>query len=455
MSPSNDAPRLFGTDGVRAPFGEPPLVRETVTTLGFHLGRSLVGPDPLVLVGGDTRESTPTLARWIGAGLEAAGVRSLWLGTVPTPAVAYLVADLGADAGVVVSASHNLPPDNGIKLFDRHGHKWSSGAERSLEEAIEAEPVDAEDLAPAPLELEGARIQRYLRHLIDSIPGDTPLKGTSVILDCANGATSPWAEGLFRQTGAELRVLAASPDGTNINRHCGSTHPERLQREVREHDADFGFAFDGDGDRCLLVDERGDLRDGDFLLYRWALALQQQDLLEPPELVATSMSNLGLERALRPHGIEVIRCGVGDRTVVSTMRKRGAVLGGEQSGHIVSTRYATTGDGLLTALQMAAILAADGRSASEQLRELRRFPQLLENVPVERKIPFEAQDEVLSTVERIEAEMGDEGRLVLRYSGTEPLARIMVEGPEPDRIRSWADALADAIRRGQSEISSV
>ena len=454
MSPSPDEPRLFGTDGIRAPFGEHPLDRETVTGLGFHLAKSLPGPDPLVLLGGDTRESTPTLARWLATGIENGGARPLWLGTVPTPAVAYLVPELGAAAGVVVSASHNLPPDNGIKLFDLRGHKWSPGAERALEEAIETGILDAGDPPPTPLELEGAPIQPYLHHLIASLPQEVSLADTALLLDCANGATSPWAEGLFRMLGAEPEILHATPDGVNINRDCGSTHPEELQRELRNRGADLAFAFDGDGDRCLLVDETGELRDGDAMLYRWALDLREKGLLEPPEIVATSMSNLGLERALRPHGIEVIRCDVGDRAVVSTLRERGAVLGGEQSGHLVCTGLSTTGDGLLTAVQLAAILAADGRPVSEQLREFQRLPQLLENIPVERKIPFETQDEVLSAVERIEDEMGDEGRLVLRYSGTEPLARIMVEGSEPERLRSWASELADAIRRGQSEVAA-
>ena len=440
------SPRYFGTDGIRAPFGEFPLDRPTVTVLGRQLGRRLGGPEATVVLGGDTRESTTTLATWLVDGLEAAGARWIWLGVVPTPAVAFLTVSLGADAGIAVSASHNLPPDNGIKLFDREGHKWAPAEEASLEGAMEGEA----EAPPSGARLEPDRdlVARYLEHLTESLR-EADLSGTTLALDCAHGATAPFAADLFRALEATVLARGVEPDGTNINRECGSTHTEGLETLVRERSARFGFAFDGDGDRCLLVDETGTTRDGDAMLYLWALDLAERGLLDPREIVATSMSNLGLERALAPHGIGVVRCGVGDREVVATMSERGIALGGEQSGHLVCSHFSTTGDGMLTAVQLAEILAAKNGSVSDSLAGFRRFPQILHNVPVREKIPFEEQPGVQEAIREVEAGLGSDGRLVLRYSGTERLARIMIEGPDEEDLNAWAARIAEAIRQGQ------
>jgi len=465
MSP---LPRLFGTDGVRAPFGEPPLDRATVTSLAAALGRSLAEAaagaaaenSPEVVVGGDTRASTPEICRWVATGLTVGGARWRYVGVVPTPAVAWIVRDLGAAAGVAVSASHNPLPDNGVKLIDAAGAKWEPAAEAALERRMEADGdrgADATDPDDVVLATDAAEVERYLDHLAaglaghggpggrGAVGGDRPLAGLKVALDAAHGAASPYAARLFRRLGAEVVALCDAPDGRNINHGCGSTHPERLAAAVPAEGCDLGFAFDGDADRCLLVDALGQVRDGDAILYLWARALAEAGELEPPAVVATSMSNLGLERSLAEHGIRVVRCGVGDREVVEALRREGLVLGGEQSGHIVNRKLSTTGDGMLTAVHLAARVAAAGRPVGELLAGFRRFPQVLRNVRVRSKPTLESLPAVAAASRRVEDELGDAGRLVLRYSGTEPLARVMIEGPEQEAIERLAGELAAAI----------
>jgi phosphoglucosamine mutase len=440
------SPQLFGTDGMRAPFGEHPLDRPTVTALGFHLGQTLGerAPDPLVILGGDTRDSTPILGRWMAEGLIAAGARCRDLGVVPTPAVAWRVRDARAAAGVAISASHNPWPDNGIKLFDAHGRKWAPEREAALEGLL-ASPAPAGSGSGSRVVRDTDGVEAYLDQLAGSLGGDRPLAGLAVVLDSAHGATSAFASRIFTGCGADVVRLFDQPDGRNINDGCGSTHPEALAATVAELGADLGVAFDCDGDRALLVDERGEVRDGDAMLYLWALALAERNELEPRRIVATSMSNIGLERSLAPWGIGVERCDVGDRTVVVCMEGNGILLGGEQSGHLVSSRLASTGDGLLTALHLAAIRARARRPLSEMLAGFVRFPQILRNVPVPRKVPFEQLPRVQESRERIAELLGEEGRLVLRYSGTEPLARVMIEGPDADALERWAGELEAAL----------
>lgn len=445
----------FGTDGIRAPFGEAPLDESTVTALGFHLGDKLIGearsdPPPRVVLGGDTRASTPTLVSWLAAGLTAAGVRAEDLGVVPTPAVAFLARDTGAAAGVAVSASHNPHPDNGIKLLTGDGFKWPREAEQDLERRLDG--GGRLPTAGGPPRDGRALAHRYLAALAASLPadrfGDRPLTGLSVVLDLAHGAASGWGERLFRGLGAEVTVIHAAPDGTNINRGCGATDPQEMAARVRDGGAHLGIAFDGDADRAILVDERGEIRDGDTVLYLWARDLHAAGALRPPAVVATSMSNLGLERALEREGIDLVRCDVGDRWVVETLQRRGLKLGGEQSGHIVHLDLSTTGDGLLTALQVAARVA-EGRekSLARLLADFRRYPQVLVNVRVGDKPPLEELPAVTAAVRRIEERLGAEGRLVLRYSGTEPLARVMLEGRNQEEIEELAQEVAQAIRR--------
>lgn len=477
MSPTETL-KLFGTDGIRAPFGQPPLDRSTVEGLGKVLAETLVERHarpgevaersgaalpiaPEVVIGGDTRESTPTLARWMAEGLLAGGAAPRFVGMVPTPAVAYLVTSLGAQAGVVISASHNPYPDNGVKLFDESGFKWSPEAERRLEQRLRSlrpteKPGESEDAQP--LKPEGGLVERYLDRLASSLiadpaiadPATGPLAGLSIVCDAGNGAASPYAGPLFERLGARVEVLHAEPDGRNVNLGCGSTDTRDLRRHVVEGRYDLGIAFDGDADRAILVDERGVERDGDSLLYLWACELQAHDLLSPAAIVATSMSNLGLERALDARGIGVTRCDVGDRAVVETLRRDGLLLGGEQSGHIVHLDLSSTGDGLLTAVQIAGIVARhrarSGCTLSELLREFVRYPQVLTGIRVASKPPLDSLPRITEAAGKVERQLAGDGRLVLRYSGTEPLARIMIEGPDQQIIESLAEELGSVIR---------
>jgi phosphoglucosamine mutase len=445
-SPAATGPHLFGTDGIRAPFGEHPLDEPTVTTVGHQLGRTLVEAgdgQPRVVLGGDTRDSTLVLCRWLAGGLDAAGARVTYLDTLPTPGVAWAVTALGAAAGVSVSASHNPWPDNGIKLFDAAGRKWSAQAELALEERLGA---GAPRAVPPTLTVDREGYEAYVGFLTGLLPGPAALAGLRIVLDTANGATHEIAPRVFAAHGAIVDQLGAAPDGRNINLGCGSTHPQALAAAVRERGAQLGIAFDGDGDRAILVDERGEERDGDAMLYLWAGYLLAAGLLAPAKVVATSMSNLGLERALAAVGVEVVRCDVGDRAVMETMRGQNIQLGGEQSGHLVQAPLTSTGDGLVTGLVMAHLVARSGRPLSELLAGFRRFPQVLRNVRVREKRPFAELPGVAAARREVEAELGAEGRLVLRYSGTEPLARIMLEGPDQATLDRQAARLEESIR---------
>ncbi len=446
--------RLFGTDGIRGRFGEPPLDRETVTALARHLAATLRERDhrgngamPRVVLGGDTRESTPAICGWLAGGLEAGGVELRYAGVIPTPGVAHLVERLGADAGVVVSASHNPYPDNGIKLIDPRGFKWSDEDELALANRLRADPRgEVADLPAGRPEIDADLRERYLRHLAATVPGERPLDGLRVVLDAGNGAASTCAGELFERLGARVTLLHADPDGRNVNEGCGSTAPAEMAARVVAEGADLGAAFDGDADRCILADERGTVRDGDAILYLWATALHRAGHLHPPRIVATSMSNLGLEKALAAEGIGIVRCNVGDRYVVEAMQQGGILLGGEQSGHIVERELSSTGDGLLTAVQMAWVRRQADQPLSALLAPFRRYPQVLLNVKVAKRVAFETLPGVTAAARSVEGRLGGDGRLVLRYSGTEPLARIMIEGPEQGMIDGLAEELAVAIR---------
>ncbi|MEA2693486.1 MAG: phosphoglucosamine mutase [Acidobacteriota bacterium] len=468
MNLPRPAPRLFGTDGMRAAFGAPPLDRVTLSALAAALAATLRernrSPErPRIVLGGDTRESTPEICRWLKAGLAAGGVEVEYAGILPTPGIAHLVGTRGAVSGIAVSASHNPYPDNGVKLLDRTGRKWSDADERAIEERI-AEilatgTAPADDDGPNPEADESLRAE-YLDHLAATVPngsggssgsggpgdaGGRPLAGFRVVLDAGNGAASSYAAPLFERLGATATLIHARPDGRNVNAGCGSTAPEEMAARVSATGANLGAAFDGDADRAILADETGTVRDGDAVLYLWATHLKRQGELVPAQIVATSMSNLGLERALAREGIGVVRCDVGDRYVVEAMERHGIVLGGEQSGHIVHSRLSTTGDGLLTALQMAWIAAQAGRPLSDLLAGFRRYPQVLKNVRVRQKADFATLPRVTDAARAVEHRLGDDGRLVLRYSGTEPLARIMIEGPDQPSIDALAEELATVI----------
>ena len=440
---SQTRPRLFGTDGIRAPFGTSPLDRPTVTALAVALGRLLREREslPAVVIGGDTRESTPEIGSWLASGLAAAGVPVRFAGVVPTPGVAWLTRHLGAAAGIAVSASHNPYPDNGIKLIDPQGFKWSEAEELRLEQTLDLGATLNTFSLRVKEELELRDL--YLQHLADTVPEG--LAGLSVVLDAGNGAASHLAAPLFESLGAKVTLLHAAPDGRNVNAGCGSTAPEEMALRVHGERAHLGAAFDGDADRCIVAEETGQVRDGDAILYLWAKALQSRGELNPPRIVATSMSNLGLERALDREGIELVRCDVGDRWVVEALRREGLRLGGEQSGHIVDLELASTGDGLLTALQVARLVHESDQPLSELLADFRRYPQVLQNVRVKRKEDFGKLPKVQAAAEEVERQLGADGRLVLRYSGTEPLARVMIEGPDQATIEQLAGNLAAAI----------
>lgn len=438
---------LFGTDGIRAPFGTFPLDQPTVTAVGARLAELLAaegGRPPVAVIGGDSRDSSPVLASWLAAGFVDRGGSVRFVGTIPTPGVAFLTPALGADVGVAISASHNPWPDNGIKLVSATGGKWPMVRERELEERLRngATPI----LPGLDLALDQPAAAAYRRHLESTLDNETALAGFRVVLDSGNGAATGLAAGVFARYGAEVFNIGDSPNGRNINDGCGSTQPLNLVTAVLDHGANLGIAFDGDADRAVLVDEKGTIRDGDDILYVWGRYLAERGMLRPPAVVATTMSNLGLIRALNRRGIEVVSCDVGDRAVVDTMRRRAILLGGEQSGHIVCSRCSTTGDGILTGLHLAEIIASSGTALSALAAELRRFPQVLINVPVQRKTPFLELPTVIEMASRVERELGTDGRLVLRYSGTEPLARIMIEGPDLGVIESQAERLAATIR---------
>lgn len=440
---------LFGTDGMRGTFGRPPLDEPTVRRLGAALAEDLGArfESPTLVIGGDTRDSTPILCSWLASELASRGVGITFVGMLTTPGITRTVIERGASCGIAVSASHNPYPDNGIKLIDHRGFKWQPEAEGRLETAMRTvEPTLA---ACRPLSEDHAAVRDYLDALRARVaePGERPLDGAKIALDTGYGAASPYARELFEGLGAEVVMLHDRPTGVNINQDSGSTHTEAIREAVRERGCDLGFAFDGDADRAVMIDGHGEERDGDAILYLWARDLHARGLLPGPAIVATSMSNLGLEVGLRRHGIDVLRCGVGDREVVSTMVEKGLVLGGEQSGHIVHLESSTTGDGLLTALALATLVRRSDADLDGLLDGFERFPQLLRNLKVARKPPLDSLPAVQNAARTVEEVLGDEGRLVLRYSGTEPLVRIMIEGPDQAQIESLADDLATVLEK--------
>lgn len=473
---SASVPRLFGTDGIRGVAGEPPLTPETVAAVGRALGALLAAAQqrrPEVLLAGDTRSSTPLIAAWLAQGLSSAGTTVRWAGVLPTPAVALLTRQMGLACGVAISASHNPAGYNGIKLFDAEGRKWERERESQLEARLDGHLASGREDVAFPRDTSAARYylndlaesapppevysglprresvaaRQHLDFLIGSLPSPDFLTGMRVVCDGAHGAAGPLLAELTGRLRLEATLLHATADGSRINDGCGSTHPEVVAEATAREGAELGFSVDGDADRVLLADGRGRIVDGDGLLYLWARDLHRRGELRPPRVVATTMSNLGLERSLARHGIEVIRCDVGDREVAAALEREGLVLGGEQSGHLLNRTLSTTGDGLLTALQIAAIVRRSGSTLADLLADFEVFPQVLRNVRVPRKVPFTELHGVPALQREIETELDGHGRLLLRYSGTEPLARIMIEGPEQPAIEAMADRLAQAIEQ--------
>ncbi|MGH3503898.1 MAG: phosphoglucosamine mutase [Nocardioidaceae bacterium] len=440
--------RLFGTDGVRG-VANRHVTAELALDLSVaaaHILGAGIGSSrrPVAVVGRDPRASGEFLEAAVVAGLSSAGVDVLRLGVMPTPAVAYLTAETGADFGVMLSASHNPMPDNGIKFFARGGLKLAD----ALEDEIEARMGEDWD---RPLGADVGRVRddpdpvgRYVRYLADTVP--VPLTGLTIVLDCADGAASSAAPQVFAELGAMVVPIHASPDGVNINDGCGSTHLEPLRAAVVAAGADAGFAFDGDADRCLAVNAAGDVVDGDEILAILALAMREAGRLAHETVVATVMSNLGFVLAMRAAGVTVVQAKVGDRYVLEAMRSGGFTLGGEQSGHVILSNHATTGDGILAALKVAGRIAATGRSLAELTTVMTKLPQVLVNVPDVDKARADTDETVAAEIARAAAELGETGRVLLRPSGTEPLVRVMVEAANADQAQSVAGRLADVVK---------
>ena len=442
--------RLFGTDGVRG-LANAELTPELAVSVAVAAAHVLVeeihsARRPVAVVGRDPRASGEMLEAATVAGLLSAGADVLRVGVLPTPAVAHLVAHTGADLGVVLSASHNPMPDNGIKLFAAGGEKLPDAIEERVEHLIDTpagwhRPTGAE-IGRVTDYPDGAEV--YLKHLLSGLPH--ALDGLRLVVDCANGAASAVAPEAYRRAGAEVTAIHAAPDGLNINDNCGSTHMEDLVEAVRSSGADLGIAHDGDADRCLAVAADGSLVDGDQIMGILAVAMQQAGTLTDDVLVATVMSNLGLRLGMRDHGIEVATTAVGDRYVLEELRARDLALGGEQSGHIVMPAHATTGDGTLTALHLLARVAATGTPLAELAGVVTRLPQVLTNVRVADRRAAKDATQVRDAVVAAERELGDTGRVLLRPSGTEPLIRVMVEAATHDQATEIATRIADTVR---------
>jgi phosphoglucosamine mutase len=451
--------KLFGTDGIRAVAGQSPLDPATVYAVGRALAHHL-GESPRVLLGMDTRESSAWIATTLTAGLTSAGAAVESAGVITTPAIAFLTKSRRFSAGVVISASHNPWQDNGIKLFGPDGFKLPDATELAIEEEIfrqlaaNSDPnpdvpgIASETRNQAP-EVNEADRAEYVRFLLEAAP-ELSLAGKRIVVDCANGAASAVAPQLFAELntrgGGEVHLTHASPDGRNINEHCGALHPAVVAREVVVQNADLGITFDGDADRALFADRHGNVVNGDAVLLLAARDLQARGLLENATIVATTMSNMGLEAALKRSSIKMLRAPVGDKYVLEQMLATGAPLGGEQSGHIIFSGRSTTGDGILTALLLLDIVHRSGKSLDELLADLKTFPQVIVNVKVREKRPLEAIPTVAAAILAAETELADSGRVVIRYSGTEALARVMIEAESEPRMRHHADTIAAAIR---------
>jgi phosphoglucosamine mutase len=440
--------RLFGTDGVRGTAGQFPLDAATVRRLGAALIRALPHgiESPRLLLGRDTRESGAWIEAELAYGAAGEGASVTSAGIVPTPAVAYLTRSGAFDAGVVISASHNPFEDNGIKVFSGRGEKFTESTEREVE-AIVADPswqARAGEAMPLPT---ASLVGPYLDHLRTVIDGSADLKSFKVAIDCANGATTTVAPGLFRSIGLDPVVIGNHPDGRNINLRSGSTHPERLAQVVVDERCALGVAFDGDGDRAIFVDGAGHIVNGDAVLLMCARQMQREGRLKGDAIVATVMSNIGLQLALDKAGIALVRCPVGDKYVMEEMLARGLSLGGEQSGHVIFSDYLFTGDGLCTALNVLRTVALTRCSLAELAGELVTYPQVLLNVRVGRKVELATVPEITAAMARVEQRLGGQGRLLVRYSGTEPLLRVMLEGRNEAEIHAWAQDIVDVVKR--------
>jgi phosphoglucosamine mutase len=440
--------RLFGTDGVRGRAGEHPLDHETVARLGAALVRVMPHRDTTVrfVIGRDTRESGEWIEQELARGIRSEGGKLLSAGVIPTPAVAYVAREMDFDAGIVISASHNPFEDNGIKVFSGRGEKFTEALERQVEAILADRSWSVNGDLSRPVERTDV-VDAYLAHVKLALPDPHRLGGMKVAIDTANGATTPVAPQLFRELGFEVVVLGASPDGRNINLDCGSTHPELMAAAVRENGCRMGVAFDGDGDRAIFVDATGRIVNGDAVLLMCALQMKAEGRLKGHAVVATVMSNIGLELALRQSGIELVRTSVGDKYVMEEMLKRDLSIGGEQSGHIIFSDHLFTGDGIATALNVLRVMADTGRELADLAGELVTFPQTLLNVRVHQRKDLSTVPAVAHAMASVEQRLAGNGRLLVRYSGTEPLLRIMIEGQDQQEIHAWAAEIAGVVKQ--------
>ncbi len=443
--------KLFGTDGIRGIAGEFPLDEGTVAVIGASLARIFrekLGRAPRFLSGRDTRESGSVIERAFQIGAVSAGAECVSAGVMTTPGVAYLADAENFDAGIVISASHNPYDDNGIKIFTNGGKKADSSVEEAIEKDIANASKEQTDFASVEPDESKATIlvEKYEQHLLASFNGPN-LEGKTIVIDCANGAASDIAPEVFRRIGSNVVAINDSPDGKNINKNCGSLHLEGLQAAVTENSATIGIAFDGDADRALFVDEHGKVVDGDGTLWVIAGHLLDAGGLANRKVVATVMSNLGLEIALRGRGVELVRTAVGDKYVLEELLRSESEVGGEQSGHIIFPKRSLVGDGIVTALTLIETMAEKKESLSQMLSGFVKYPQILVNVKVKEKRPFDTVSEIKDAAAAIESELDGHGRLLLRYSGTENLARVMIEGKDQNEITKQANYLADVIRR--------
>jgi phosphoglucosamine mutase len=444
--------KLFGTDGVRGVANVDPMTPEVALRLGRAVAYHFRQKERRgrIVIGKDTRLSGYMLETALASGICSMGADVMLCGPLPTPGIAFITSSMRADAGVVISASHNPYGDNGIKIFASDGFKLPDAVEAHLEELVAGTELDANrptaDEIGKATKIEDSR-GRYVVFLKSAFPRHLTLDGLRIVVDCANGAAYKVAPWVFQELGAEVISLSAKPDGTNINSECGALHPQKMCTAVKKHRAHLGIAVDGDADRVIIADERGEEVDGDTIMAMCARRMLERKELKKKTVVATVMSNLGLERSVIGLGGKLVRAQVGDRYVVEEMRKHGYNFGGEQSGHLVVLDHMTTGDGVLAALQVLAVMLESGRPLSELRRVMTRYPQVLVNLKVREKRPLEGLPDVSRLITKIERTLGDDGRVLVRYSGTEPKARVMVEGPDARTIQGYAEDIARALER--------
>ena len=444
--------KLFGTDGIRGVANEHPITAEMAMNIGratAHLFKKK-GHVPKIIIGKDTRLSGYMLENALVSGICSMGVNAILVGVIPTPGIAYLTNSMRADAGIVISASHNPFQDNGIKIFSSDGFKLPDETEGAIEEIIFANNLHT--LHPSPSELGKAyRMDdargRYIVFLKHTFPKEYSLEGSRIVLDCSNGATYRVAPDTFSELGAEVSTLFDEPNGKNINLHCGSQHPESLAEEVLKTKADVGFAFDGDGDRLIAVDETGTVLTGDQILAICAGVMKKEGSLTNNLVIRTVMSNIGLSVALQKLNIDSLMTKVGDRYVLEEMQTRGASIGGEDSGHLIFLQHQSTGDGMVTALQVAAAMKKEGKPLSELAKIMKVFPQVLINVTVKSRPDIDTVPEIMAAIRDVEAKLGEQGRVLVRYSGTQNMCRVMVEGPSQEKTGAYCRQIADVVEK--------